>query len=203
MPAPVCVVQVYGADQQDANLDKAAIIISCILGAVMVLAFSFISLLVLFGNLVSRRPLDGFWYGQLLSSSLHVSMFMLLTALVLTSFNGPIDRSTANGTFPGDWSAIYKCTFALAYSLVASYLVLFFLFWLCKSAFVDYSTTTVIVESRNPSATGAAAAAAADANATVAVITKQDIKNAKRAAKAAQKVADFNKKFGGQAEPIV
>lgn len=55
----------------------------------------------------------------------------------------------------------------------------------------------------NPSATGAAAAAAADANATVAVITKQDIKNAKRAAKAAQKVADFNKKFGGQAEPIV
>lgn len=49
MPAPVCVVQVYGADQQDANLDKAAIIISCILGAVMVLAFSFISLLVLFG----------------------------------------------------------------------------------------------------------------------------------------------------------
>ena len=39
----------------------------------------------------------------------------------------------------------------------------------------------------NPSATGAAAAAAADANATVAVVTKQDIKIAKKAAKAAQK----------------
>lgn len=51
------------------------------------------------------------------------------------------------GTFPDDWSAIFKCTFALAYALVASYLVLFFLFWLCKSAFVDYPTTTVIVES--------------------------------------------------------
>ena len=53
----------------------------------------------------------------------------------------------------------------------------------------------------NPSATGAAAAA--NANATVAVVTKQDIKNAKKAAKAAQKIADFNKKFGGQPEPIV
>lgn len=53
----------------------------------------------------------------------------------------------------------------------------------------------------NPSATGAAAAA--DANATVAVVTKQDIKNAKKAAKAAQKMAEFNKKFGGQAEAVV
>lgn len=58
-----------------------------------------------------------------------------------------IDRGTAYGLFPGDWSAIYKCTFALAYALVASYLVLFFLFWLCKSAFIDNSTTTVILES--------------------------------------------------------
>ena len=53
----------------------------------------------------------------------------------------------------------------------------------------------------NPSATGGAAVA--DANATVAVISKQDIKNAKKAAKAAQKMADFKKKFGGQAETIV
>lgn len=58
-----------------------------------------------------------------------------------------IDRSTAVGYFPGDWSAIFKCTFALAYVLVASYLVLFFLFWLCKSAFIDHPTTTIIVES--------------------------------------------------------
>lgn len=53
----------------------------------------------------------------------------------------------------------------------------------------------------NPSATGVVAAA--DANATVAVVTKQDIKNAKKAAKAAQKMAEFNKKFGGQAEAAV
>ena len=58
-----------------------------------------------------------------------------------------IDRSTAVGYFPGDWSALFKCTFALAYVLVASYLVLFFLFWLCKSAFIDHPTTTIIVES--------------------------------------------------------
>ena len=58
------------------------------------------------------------------------------------------------------------------------------------------------VSAGNPSAT-AASAATADANATVAVITKQDIKNAKKAAKAAQKVAEFNKKFGGPAETAV
>lgn len=58
-----------------------------------------------------------------------------------------VDRGTASGLFPGDWSAIFKCTFALAYVLVASYLVLFFLFWLCKSAFIDHPTTTIIVES--------------------------------------------------------
>ena len=53
----------------------------------------------------------------------------------------------------------------------------------------------------NPS--GTAAAAHGDANATVAVITKKDIKNAQKAAKAAQKMAEFNKKFGGQAETVV
>ena len=62
-------------------------------------------------------------------------------------------------------------------------------------------TTCVDAAVGNPSATGAVAAA--DANATVAVITKQDIKNAKKAAKAAQKMAEFNKKFGGQADAVV
>ena len=57
------------------------------------------------------------------------------------------------------------------------------------------------VPAGNPS--GTAAAARGDANATVAVITKQDIKNAQKAAKAAQKVAEFNKTFGGQAETVV
>lgn len=42
-------MQVYGVDQQDANLGKAGIIIACILGAVMVLVFSFISMLILVG----------------------------------------------------------------------------------------------------------------------------------------------------------
>lgn len=42
-------MQVYTADQQDANLGKAGILIACILGAIMVLAFSFISLLILVG----------------------------------------------------------------------------------------------------------------------------------------------------------
>lgn len=42
------------------------------------------------------------------------------------------------------------------------------------------------------------------ANATVAVIRKDDIKNAKKAVKAAQKAAELNKMFGaGQAETIV
>ena len=41
--------QVYSVNQQDANLGKAGIIIACILGAVMVLAFSFISMLILLG----------------------------------------------------------------------------------------------------------------------------------------------------------
>ena len=43
------VIQVYSVDQQDANLGKAGIIIACILGAVMVLAFSLISMLILLG----------------------------------------------------------------------------------------------------------------------------------------------------------
>ena len=42
-------IQVYGVDQSDANLGKAGIIIACILGTVMVLAFSFISMLILLG----------------------------------------------------------------------------------------------------------------------------------------------------------
>lgn len=68
---------------------------------------------------------------------------------------------------------------------------------------LDLSPGTTCVDAAvgNPSATGAVAAA--DANATVAVITKQDIKNAKKAAKAAQKMAEFNKKFGGQADAVV
>jgi hypothetical protein len=42
------------------------------------------------------------------------------------------------------------------------------------------------------------------ANATVAVIRKDDIKNAKKVAKAAQKAAELNKMFGaGQTETIV
>lgn len=41
--------QVYSVDQEDANLGKAGIMIACILGAVMVLAFSFISMLILLG----------------------------------------------------------------------------------------------------------------------------------------------------------
>ena len=42
-----------------------------------------------------------------------------------------------------------------------------------------------------------------DGNAAVAVIRKEDIKNAKKAAKAAQKAIEFNKAFGGQTETIV
>ena len=43
----------------------------------------------------------------------------------------------------------------------------------------------------------------AGGNATVAVIREKDVKNAKKAAKAAQKAMEFNKAFGGQAETIV
>ena len=42
-------MQVYSGDQEDANLDKAGILIACILGAIMVLAFSLISFLILLG----------------------------------------------------------------------------------------------------------------------------------------------------------
>ena len=52
-----------------------------------------------------------------------------------------------SGSFRDDWSAVYKVTFALAYVLVASYLVLFFLFWLSKAAFVDQQVATIVVES--------------------------------------------------------
>jgi len=52
-----------------------------------------------------------------------------------------------DATFPLEWSSVYKVTFALAYLLVATFLVQFFLFWLCKSAFIDGPTTTVVVES--------------------------------------------------------
>ncbi|DBA74864.1 TPA: hypothetical protein ACH3X2_009200 [Trebouxia sp. C0005] len=177
----------------DAQVTLSGVIIACILGIVMVLVYSVISLLLVMRNIFSRRPLAGFWYGVLLSSSLHVAMFMLLAALVLTSFNSAIDRGVNDSVFPLEWSSVYKVTFALAYLLVATFLVQFFLFWLCKSAFIDGPTTAVVVESRTPSA-----------NATVAVIRKDDIKNAKKAAKAAQKAAELNKMFGaGQAETIV
>lgn len=63
-----------------------------------------------------------------------------------------------------------------------------------------YASTCVSIVAENPSATGAASAGA---NVTVAVVTDQDIKNAKKAAKTAQKLADFNKKFRGQSETIV
>ena len=44
---------------------------------------------------------------------------------------------------------------------------------------------------------------AAGSNAVVAVIRKEDVKNAKKAAKTAQKAMEFNRAFGGQAETIV
>lgn len=52
-----------------------------------------------------------------------------------------------DSVFPLEWSSVYKVTFALAYLLVATFLVQFFLFWLCKSAFIDGPTTAVVVES--------------------------------------------------------
>ena len=44
---------------------------------------------------------------------------------------------------------------------------------------------------------------AASASATVAVMKREDIKNAKKAAKAAQKAMEFNNAFGGQGTTIV
>ncbi len=55
-----------------------------------------------------------------------------------------------------------------------------------------------------PSLTLLNAVGTPSANATVAVIRKDDIKNAKKAAKAAQKAAELNKMFGaGQSETTV
>ena len=58
-----------------------------------------------------------------------------------------INEGVNLSTFPLGWASVYKVTFALAYLLVATFLVQFFLFWLCKSAFIDQATTTVVVES--------------------------------------------------------
>ena len=42
---------------------------------------------------------------------------------------------------------MYKVTFGLAYVLVATCLIQFFLFWLCKQAFIDEPTATIVIES--------------------------------------------------------
>ena len=58
-----------------------------------------------------------------------------------------IDRGVNNSTFPLEWSTVYKVTFGLAYVLVATCLIQFFLFWLCKQAFIDEPTATIVIES--------------------------------------------------------
>ena len=41
------------------------------------------------------------------------------------------------GTYPVVWTTIYEVTFGLAWVLVATFLIQFFVFWLSKTAFVE------------------------------------------------------------------
>lgn len=62
-------------------------------------------------------------YGVLVSSSLHVSLFMLLSALVLTIFNQSVDEGRSANTFSQKWTDVYKVNLGLSYVLVATYLI--------------------------------------------------------------------------------
>ena len=72
---------------------------------------------------------------------------------------------------------------------------------LCKACLCTGRVPTILME--GVSAGTPSTNAQAGGNATVAVIREKDVKNAKKAAKAAQKAMEFNKAFGGQAETIV
>lgn len=48
------------------------------------------------------------------------------------------------GIYPTNWTTIYEVTFGLAWVLVATFLLQFFVFWLCKTAFVDAPVTVVV-----------------------------------------------------------
>lgn len=68
-------------------------------------------------------------YGVLMSSSLHVSFFMLLSALVLTIFNQAVDEGRSANTFSQKWTDVYKVNLGLSYVLVATYLIQSFVLW--------------------------------------------------------------------------
>lgn len=58
-----------------------------------------------------------------------------------------VKRGMQAGTYPVEWTTVYEVTFGLAWVLVATFLLQFFVFWLCKSAFVDGPITLVVQSS--------------------------------------------------------
>ena len=76
-----------------------------------------------------------------------IMLWLVQACNALDSMFVQITRGVSAGIFRADYAAEFQVTFALAYALVASYLLQFFIFWLCKAAFIDEPVTTVVVQS--------------------------------------------------------
>lgn len=122
---------------------KRAVVGACVLGAAMVLVHTLISLVVLLRNMVSKAVVADFWYGVLASSTLHVALFMILSALVQTIFRQSIEENS--GRLGSDWTNVYRVTLGLSYCLVVTYLIQFIMLCLWQRAFAEQASSSATV----------------------------------------------------------
>jgi len=138
-------------DADDADNQTVAVLVASFAGAVVVVAFSLMSLVLLIGKQMSARAV-GYMYGFVNASAINLALFCLLCGLVLTAFEDDMRTSFSKTGTGYSWTDgdtdTFKATYGFAFVTAAGYFGLFLVMFL--ASFTIDREHSLLEEERNP-----------------------------------------------------